>query len=87
VTFIGFILSGAAAALFYYIFSLIWPVPIYPPGPHEDTPKTFEYMRPSEGYFDEDERIGGDFVLGIDAEAGTGASTSAAALSALTEKS
>ena len=31
---------------------------VYPAGIHEDDPKSFEYMRASEGFFDEDERIG-----------------------------
>jgi NCS1 family nucleobase:cation symporter-1 len=47
----------AVSAVVYYVLSKIWPPPIYPSG-HEETPKTFEYMRASEGYFDVDEVIG-----------------------------
>lgn len=70
---LGFLISGVSSALFYYIFNRIWPVEIYPAGPHQNDSKSFEYMRPSEGYFEEDERIGEAFAHGIpvlDAEAG-----------------
>jgi hypothetical protein len=49
---------------------LIWPVNIYPAGPHEDDPKTFEYMGPSEGYFDDDTSIVNSSVQGIPAISG-----------------
>jgi NCS1 family nucleobase:cation symporter-1 len=53
----------AASAVVYYVLSKIWPPPIYPSG-HEEIPKTFEYMRSSEGHFDEDEVMGVSSIHG-----------------------
>lgn len=47
----------------YYVLSKVWPPPIYP-AEHEEVPSTFEYMKSSEGYFDEDEIIGGSSIQG-----------------------
>ncbi|EME82746.1 uncharacterized protein MYCFIDRAFT_80362 [Pseudocercospora fijiensis CIRAD86] len=47
----GFILSFTGAAVTYYILCLIWPVQVYPRGPHENESKEWEVMVPTEGFF------------------------------------
>ncbi|KAF7189030.1 Allantoin permease, partial [Pseudocercospora fuligena] len=50
----GFILSFTGAAVTYYILCLIWPVQVYPRGPHENESKDWEVMVPTEGFFADD---------------------------------
>ncbi|RDW58112.1 hypothetical protein BP6252_13523 [Coleophoma cylindrospora] len=60
----SFILSGATSAVAYFIFNKIWPVKIYPDGPHANEESSFEFMRKSEGYFDDEEVIGEAVLVG-----------------------
>lgn len=41
----------------YYLFNRLSPPIIYPIGIHEEAPRWLEYMVPSEGFFDDDERL------------------------------
>lgn len=60
------LLSFATAGTLYYIFNLIWPVKIYPEE-HLDAPTTREYMKATDGYFEDDEVImGTDLAMGQD---------------------
>ncbi|KAH8810655.1 putative allantoin permease [Xylogone sp. PMI_703] len=68
----SFILSAASSGLFYYLFTRIWPLPVYP-AEHEHESRTWEYMRPSDGYFDEDEE---SHTITPGIEIGDGASSS-----------
>ena len=56
--YIGWLMCTIAGIVFHTLFSKIGKPVIYPPG-HEDTPTTFEYMVPNNGFFDEDEPING----------------------------
>ncbi|KAL4894278.1 permease for cytosine/purines, uracil, thiamine, allantoin-domain-containing protein [Aspergillus ambiguus] len=47
---IGFLLSFFMGSAVYYAGCLLFPTPIYPQG-RQDTPKTWEYMADSEGFF------------------------------------
>ncbi|OAA59715.1 Permease, cytosine/purines, uracil, thiamine, allantoin [Niveomyces insectorum RCEF 264] len=53
---LGLLLSFAVASTLYYAFNWFWPVPIYP-ADHTDGPKTFEAMKPTDGFFGDDEVI------------------------------
>lgn len=46
-------MSFAIAGPLYYIFNRIWPVDIYPIE-HMDAPKTREFMRATDGFFEDD---------------------------------
>jgi hypothetical protein len=48
---LGFLLSFLVGSTVYYVACLIFPVPMYPAS-KQDTPKTFEYMAASEGFFE-----------------------------------
>lgn len=48
---IGFFLSFLMSSAVYYAGNLLFPTPIYPEG-KQDTPKTWEYMADSEGFFE-----------------------------------
>ncbi|KAG0668850.1 hypothetical protein C6P40_005062 [Pichia californica] len=56
--YIGWLMCTIASMIFYTIFGKLVKPQIYPAG-HEDTPTTFEYMKDSYGFFDEDEPING----------------------------
>ncbi|TID28144.1 hypothetical protein CANINC_002681 [Pichia inconspicua] len=56
--YIGWLMCTIAAMVFYTVFAKIFNPRIYPEG-HEDTPTTFEYMRPNNGFFEEDTPING----------------------------
>ncbi|KAH8686205.1 putative allantoin permease [Ilyonectria robusta] len=47
---LGFLLSFLMGSAVYYVLCLIWPPPIYPVAAEADT--TFEFMAPSEGFFE-----------------------------------
>jgi NCS1 family nucleobase:cation symporter-1 len=57
---LGMLLSFATAGTLYYIFNLIWPVEIYP-AEHFDAPKSIEYMKATDVYFEDD-----DVIVGTD---------------------
>lgn len=46
----GFLLSTVTAGVLYYISCQIWPVRVYPPQ-RDDQPKTWEFLRHTEGFF------------------------------------
>ncbi|KAF6817674.1 allantoin transport [Colletotrichum musicola] len=50
----GFLLSTITAGLLYYISCKVWPVKIYPLR-REHEPKSWEFMRHTEGFFPEDD--------------------------------
>jgi NCS1 family nucleobase:cation symporter-1 len=50
----SFILSTTSASLAYLLIVKIWPIKVFPPGPHENDPVTWEAMVPTEGFFEED---------------------------------
>lgn len=54
------LLSFATAGTLYYIFNLIWPVEIYP-AERFDAPKSMEYMKATDCYFEDD-----DVIIGTD---------------------
>lgn len=56
--YIGWLMCTFAGMIFYTIFGKLVKPQIYPPG-HETTPTTFEYMKDSNGFFDDDEPING----------------------------
>lgn len=49
---LGFILSFLMGGLVFYILNLVWPVPTYPDSVDADTPKSWEFMARTEGFFD-----------------------------------
>lgn len=51
----SFILSTISASVTYLLLVKIWPVKVYPPGPHEDDPVSWEALAATEGFFDEDD--------------------------------
>ncbi|KAG2733907.1 hypothetical protein G9P44_003432 [Scheffersomyces stipitis] len=53
----GYILTTISSMVFYYCLSLIFKPQIYPEA-HRDTPKTWEYMRTTDGFFEDDSPIG-----------------------------
>lgn len=56
---LGFILAFTTGGAFYYLFCYIWPINPYPAG-RETAPRSFEYLGPTDGYFDEE----GDVIEG-----------------------
>lgn len=50
----GFLLSTITAGLLYYISCKVWPVQTYPPQ-REQEPKSWEFMRHTEGFFPGDD--------------------------------
>lgn len=56
--YIGWLMCTFAGMVFYTLFGKLVKPQVYPPG-HEATPKTFEYMKDSNGFFDDDEPING----------------------------
>lgn len=50
----GFLLSTTVGGLLYYVFSVVWPVDLYPPQ-FADRSKSWEAMRFTEGFFAEEE--------------------------------
>ena len=56
--YLGWLVCTFAGMLFYTVFGYFAKPQLYPAG-HEDTPTTFEYMVPSNGFFDDDEPING----------------------------
>ncbi|KAL3298374.1 putative allantoin permease [Colletotrichum asianum] len=46
----GFLLSTITASVFYYVSCKIWPVRVYPLR-RDDQPKTWEFLRHTEGFF------------------------------------
>lgn len=52
----GFLLSTITAGVLYYISCMIWPVKIYP-SHCDNTPKSWEFMRHTEGFLPEDEHF------------------------------
>lgn len=55
-------LSFTVAGVLYYAFNKIWPVSIYPAHHADADAATFEIMKATDGYFDDDEVI----ITGID---------------------
>jgi nucleobase:cation symporter-1, NCS1 family len=53
----GFVLSLTCGAVVYFILCKIWPVRVYPLGPHEQESKRWENMVPTEGFFHDDEVV------------------------------
>ena len=53
----GFILSFTGAGVTYYVLCTIWPVQVYPAGPHEHERKEREDMVPTEGFFTDDQPL------------------------------
>ncbi|KAL1845350.1 hypothetical protein VTK73DRAFT_632 [Phialemonium thermophilum] len=58
---LGFILAFTAGSLVYYLACRVWPIEIYPAG-HESTPRTFEHLGSTDGYFET-----GDIIEGMSA--------------------
>lgn len=56
--YIGWLLCTISSIIFFTIFGKLAKPSIYPAN-HEDTPKTFEFMKETCGFFDEDEPING----------------------------
>jgi nucleobase:cation symporter-1, NCS1 family len=70
----SFILSTTSASLAYLLMVKIWPIKVFPPGPHENDPVTWEAMVPTEGFLEEDDmpeylRQGSERVSTYDFEA------------------
>ncbi|ORX92644.1 putative allantoin permease [Clohesyomyces aquaticus] len=53
----GFLLSLTCGAVVYGVLCLIWPVQVYPTGPHEHDSKRWETMASTEGFFLDDEKV------------------------------
>lgn len=53
----GFILSLTGAAVTYYVLCRVWPVRTYPHGVHESESRRWENMRPTEGFFVDDDHV------------------------------
>lgn len=53
----GFILSFTGAGVTYYVLCMIWPVQVYPAGPHEHERREREDMVPTEGFFTDDQPL------------------------------
>jgi NCS1 family nucleobase:cation symporter-1 len=51
---LGFLLSFSMGCLVYYVSSLIWKMPVYPENCFPEQGMRFEYMAPSEGFFDKE---------------------------------
>jgi NCS1 family nucleobase:cation symporter-1 len=51
---LGFLLSFTMGCSVYYVLSLIWKMPVYPENQVPDQGMRFEYMGPSEGFFDKE---------------------------------
>lgn len=51
----SFILSTTSASLTYLLIVKIWPIKVFPPGPHENDPVSWEAMAAREGFFEEDD--------------------------------
>jgi NCS1 family nucleobase:cation symporter-1 len=58
---LGFLLSFTMGGVLFYLFNLIWPVPVYPVGREEEEKggMAFESMARTEGFFE------GESVEGI----------------------
>ncbi len=53
---LGFILAFLTGSLSYLLFCYIWPIKTYPDG-REHEPRSFEYLGPTDGYFEEGDVI------------------------------
>lgn len=54
---IGMLLTLAIAGSLYYLFNLIWPVDVYPPG-RSDEPRTRECLATTDGFFADEVIVG-----------------------------